>query len=172
MPAHSCRNQGSVACVGCHWEQSRLPAILKRVLEYQQHLWTTERYQDETRPHEPRWHKSIHNDHKSAPPPSLPPSAASAGDCSGGWGYCSESSKPPLGFSLCFSSKTFLVAKCNELPPLPQHLSSTANTNCKITRSERGDLKEAEPHKSFVWERLSLPLSTWWLTKFILQYLQ
>lgn len=77
-----------------------------------------------------------------------------------------------LRFSWRFSSETFLVAKCNELPPHPHRLSSTANTNCKITGSDRGDLKEAEPRKSFVWERLSLPLSNWWLAKFILQYLQ
>lgn len=170
MPAHSCRNQGSVARISCHWRQSRLAAILKHVLEYQQRLWTTERYQGETRPHELRWHKSLPSDRKSAAALSLPqPQLEAAQE---GEGTAVSLAESLLRFSWRFSSETFLVAKCNELPPPPHRWSSTANTNCKITGSDRGDLKEAGPRKSFVWERLSLPLSNWWLAKFILQYLQ
>lgn len=73
---------------------------------------------------------------------------------------------------ISFSEAFVVVQRITNLSPHPCHLSFTANTNCKATRSERGDLKEAEPHKLFVWERLSFLSSNWWHAKFILQYLQ
>lgn len=125
MPAHSYRKQKLMSPISYHSKQSKLLAILKHVLEYQQLLWTVMRYSKRNTHSRTFLTQDSPHGAQTLSSPVTPHVSASARDGSRRWEHfqwvADSASNTGLGFSLLFFFflKHSSWQKSIEAPPTP-----------------------------------------------------